>query len=84
MIGKDLSNHLLSNREKEIITSATTAGALVGGLASGTLSDFLGRKPIIGLANVVFIAGYVHFSYRRKVTHGSIELCSRHSLRRSR
>ena len=60
MIGKDLSNHLLSNREKEIITSATTAGALVGGLASGTLSDFLGRKPIIGLANIVFIGGYVH------------------------
>ncbi|GHJ86391.1 hypothetical protein NliqN6_2793 [Naganishia liquefaciens] len=68
VIGDDLSNHLLSNREKEIITSATTVGALVGGLASGTLSDFWGRKPIIGLANVVFIAGALLQTFAQTVT----------------
>ncbi len=40
-----------------MITSATTLGALVGGLASGVTSDYLGRKWVIALANVIFIVG---------------------------
>lgn len=43
--------------QKEVITSATTLGALLGGLASGALSDLKGRKAVLSLANVVFIAG---------------------------
>lgn len=40
-----------------MITSATTLGALLGGLAAGAMSDYTGRKLVIALANVVFIAG---------------------------
>lgn len=42
---------------KEMITSATTLGALFGGLAAGTLSDYTGRKPVIAMSNAVFILG---------------------------
>lgn len=66
-IGKDLGDHLLSVREKEIITSATTAGALVGGLAAGMVSDYAGRKWVIAFANVVFIGGYVELFLERRV-----------------
>lgn len=41
---------------QEVITSATTLGALIGGLAAGVISDY-GRKPAIILANIVFISG---------------------------
>lgn len=44
---------------QELITSATTLGALIGGLVSGVLSDFLGRKPVMGIADIVFIGGAV-------------------------
>jgi SP family myo-inositol transporter-like MFS transporter 13 len=44
---------------KEAITSATTFGALLGGLAAGALSDYTGRKPVLALSNVVFIHGAI-------------------------
>ncbi|WRT66058.1 uncharacterized protein IL334_003010 [Kwoniella shivajii] len=47
----------LTDWQKEAITSSTTLGALFGGLLAGGLSDYTGRKPVIVLANVVFIAG---------------------------
>jgi MFS transporter, SP family, solute carrier family 2 (myo-inositol transporter), member 13 len=56
-IGTDLGNHLLTDIQKELITSATTLGALIGGLLSGILSDYLGRKWVIAVANVIFITG---------------------------
>jgi SP family myo-inositol transporter-like MFS transporter 13 len=55
-IGPDLGA-ALTTRDKAAITSATTLGALLGGLAAGALSDYTGRKSVLSLANVVFIAG---------------------------
>ncbi|CAE6431495.1 unnamed protein product [Rhizoctonia solani] len=58
-IGSDLGPSQLSNSQKELITSATTLGALFGGLAGGMISDFVGRKPVLAAANVIFIGGAV-------------------------
>lgn len=44
---------------QELITSSTTLGALFGGLIAGVLSDFIGRKPVLGVADVIFIGGAV-------------------------
>ncbi|KAL1697994.1 general substrate transporter [Schizophyllum commune] len=41
------------------ISSATTLGALLGGLCAGILSDWIGRKPVVGIADVIFIAGAI-------------------------
>lgn len=51
-IGSDLGPAELSNTQKELITSSTTLGALLGGLAAGIVSDFVGRKPVLAGANV--------------------------------
>ncbi|KDN49529.1 hypothetical protein RSAG8_02231, partial [Rhizoctonia solani AG-8 WAC10335] len=58
-IGSDLGPEQLSNTQKELITSATTLGALIGSLAAGMISDFVGRKPVLAAANVVFIGGAI-------------------------
>ncbi|KAL1684416.1 Myo-inositol transporter 1, partial [Schizophyllum commune] len=41
------------------ISSATTLGALLGGLCAGILSDWIGRKPVVAIADAIFIAGAV-------------------------
>lgn len=56
-IGSDLGPESLSNLQKELITSATTLGALLGGLAAGMLSDAVGRRPVLGIADILFIGG---------------------------
>ncbi|KAG8900096.1 myo-inositol transporter [Tulasnella sp. 403] len=53
----DLGPPELSNIQKELITSATTLGALLGSLAGGIVSDFIGRKWVLGIADLIFIAG---------------------------
>lgn len=58
-IGSDLGPPQLSNGQKEFITSATTLGALLGSLAAGILSDWTGRKPVLGMADVIFIGGAI-------------------------
>ncbi|KZT36909.1 sugar transporter [Sistotremastrum suecicum HHB10207 ss-3] len=60
-IGDDLGapGSQLSSLQKELITSATTLGALVGSLISGILSDYSGRKPVISLADLIFIIGAI-------------------------
>ncbi|KAH9077811.1 general substrate transporter [Lactarius deliciosus] len=58
-IGSDLGPESLSNLQKELITSATTLGALLGSLAAGILSDAVGRRPVLGLADILFIAGAI-------------------------
>lgn len=44
---------------QELITSATTLGALLGGLAGGIISDVTGRKWVLGLADIIFIGGAI-------------------------
>ncbi|KAN0136498.1 MFS sugar transporter [Lactarius tabidus] len=58
-IGSDLGPESLSNLQKELITSSTTLGALLGGLAAGILSDAVGRRPVLGIADILFISGAV-------------------------
>lgn len=58
-INSDLGPAELSSGQKELITSATTLGALIGGLVAGMLSDFTGRKPVLAISDVIFIGGAV-------------------------
>ncbi|CCM01999.1 uncharacterized protein FIBRA_04073 [Fibroporia radiculosa] len=58
-ISSDLGPAELSSGQKELITSATTLGALLGGLLAGMLSDYLGRRPVLALADVIFIGGAI-------------------------
>ncbi|GAA5933418.1 hypothetical protein JCM1841_004841 [Sporobolomyces salmonicolor] len=58
-ITADLHRTTLSSGAKEILTSATTLGALLAGFTSGILADVVGRKIVIGLADAIFIVGAV-------------------------
>ncbi|TFK97914.1 general substrate transporter [Pterulicium gracile] len=58
-INSDLGPEQLSNQQKELITSATTLAALLGGLVAGIMSDWTGRKWVIGIADLVFIGGAI-------------------------
>ena len=44
---------------QEFITSATTLGALLGGLTAGAMSDWTGRRLVLGIADVIFIGGAI-------------------------
>ncbi|KAK7717992.1 hypothetical protein SLS57_006139 [Botryosphaeria dothidea] len=58
MIKEDLG-HTLSSSEKEMVTSLTSGGALVGAIAAGMTADKYGRKFGIYLGCLLFIAGSV-------------------------
>ncbi|EGO01333.1 hypothetical protein SERLA73DRAFT_167429 [Serpula lacrymans var. lacrymans S7.3] len=58
-INGDLGPAQLSDGQKEFITSSTTLGALLGGLAAGAMSDWTGRRPVLGIADILFIGGAV-------------------------
>lgn len=55
-IGTDLG-HELSYGQKELITSATSLGALIGAIFAGMLADLVGRKPVLMGSNVLFVIG---------------------------
>lgn len=59
VIGGDLGPAQLSNGQKELITAATSLGALLAGILAGVLADQVGRKWMIAVADVVFIVGAV-------------------------
>ncbi|KAF8323026.1 general substrate transporter [Clavulina sp. PMI_390] len=58
-IGSDLGPSVLSSGQKELITSATTLGALLGGILAGVISDFSGRRAVLAASDVIFIAGAI-------------------------
>lgn len=55
-IGKDLG-HPLTTLHQSFITSCTSLGALIASPVAGLLADRIGRKPIILLADALFITG---------------------------
>ena len=56
-IGTDLGGKTLSHGQEQMVTSATSLGALIGALCAALPSDWFGRKLVIAVANVVFIVG---------------------------
>ncbi len=57
-IGGDLG-HPLTTLDKSLITSCTSLSALIASPVAGLLADRVGRKPIIMIADILFIAGAV-------------------------
>ncbi|KAI9471964.1 MAG: general substrate transporter [Benjaminiella poitrasii] len=55
----------MSNVKKELIVGGTTFGAIFGGFFSGLLSDRFGRKILVIVSSVIFIAGALIISLAR-------------------
>lgn len=58
-IGTDLDNKTLTYGEKEIITAATSLGALITAVFAGVSADLFGRKPCIMFSNLLFVIGAI-------------------------
>ncbi|PGG95785.1 hypothetical protein AJ79_09871 [Helicocarpus griseus UAMH5409] len=56
-IGTDLSDRNLTTLDKSLITSCTSLFALFVSPFAGILGDKLGRKPVILIADVLFVIG---------------------------
>lgn len=56
VMNRDLGK-VLTSGDKELITSATSLGALIFAIFGGFLSDAFGRKWVISFANIMFIVG---------------------------
>jgi MFS transporter, SP family, solute carrier family 2 (myo-inositol transporter), member 13 len=56
-IGTDLSHHNLTVLDKGLITSCTSALALIASPIAGVFADKVGRKIIIMFADILFIVG---------------------------
>ncbi|KAI7906785.1 uncharacterized protein BX663DRAFT_548926 [Cokeromyces recurvatus] len=55
----------LNNVTKELVVGATTFGAIFGGFFSGLLSDRFGRRILVIVSSVIFIAGALLISLAR-------------------
>ncbi|ETN36423.1 uncharacterized protein HMPREF1541_08700 [Cyphellophora europaea CBS 101466] len=66
-IGTDLSHRDLTNLDKGLITSCTSAFALVASPIAGVLADRIGRKNIIIIADFLFVAGALWQAYTSTV-----------------
>lgn len=58
-VGTDLLNKVLSSGDKELITSATSLGALLGAILGGILANLVGRKKVLLGSDVFFVAGTI-------------------------
>ncbi|CAI4056654.1 hypothetical protein N7582_000670 [Saccharomyces uvarum] len=58
-IGTDLDNKVLTYGEKEIITAATSLGALITSIFAGTAADIYGRKRCLMGSNFMFVIGAI-------------------------
>ena len=58
-IGRDLDNRPLTTFDKSLITAITSFGALLTAPETGYLADRYGRRFVILLGNLLFIAGAV-------------------------
>ncbi|CDO95390.1 unnamed protein product [Kluyveromyces dobzhanskii CBS 2104] len=56
-IGTDLDGKTLTYGDKEIITAATSLGALISAIFAGISADIFGRKPCLMFSNVLFVVG---------------------------
>ncbi|KAF1810207.1 putative transporter protein [Eremomyces bilateralis CBS 781.70] len=56
-IGDDLSGRPLTRLDKSLITSCTSLFAFIADPLTGAISDSLGRKSVILIADILFIAG---------------------------
>lgn len=56
-IGSDLSQRQLTTLDKSLITSSTSLFALIASPLAGVLGDRLGRKPVLVIADILFVAG---------------------------
>jgi MFS transporter, SP family, solute carrier family 2 (myo-inositol transporter), member 13 len=66
-IGTDLSQRDLTNLDKGLITSCTSALALVASPIAGVLADRIGRKNIILVADLLFAVGALWQAYTDSV-----------------
>lgn len=58
-IGTDLDGKELTYGDREIVTAATSLGALITSLFAGSAADLYGRKSCIMFSNVMFLIGAV-------------------------
>lgn len=49
----------ITTEQVELVVSLATLGAFVGAIVAGPMSDKIGRKPVIILADILFTAGSV-------------------------
>jgi MFS transporter, SP family, solute carrier family 2 (myo-inositol transporter), member 13 len=66
-IGTDLSHRDLTNLDKGLITSCTSAFALIASPIAGVLADRIGRKNIIVIADLLFVIGALWQAYTSTV-----------------
>ena len=66
-INSDLSSRPLTTLDKSLITSATSFFALLASPLTGLLADSLGRKPLILIADALFVLGALLQAYTSTV-----------------